>query len=367
MRRFLTCNFQLLTSNSLRRSAGFTLVEIAMVLVIIGMLIGLGAGLVGPLVKRAKLTETRETVKEAYNAIIGYTVANKRLPASLSNLSTKTKDAYTQDLFYYPAGGITGSNLCTTQGTYLNVDDKGSNKTNVAFIIFSEGDNRCNQTGSASPFNIMDEGTTAACPQDPNAGYDDIVMYADIDNLRKQICSAFQITTDSLPIGTEEVAYPSTTLEATDGTMPYTWSVSSGSLPPGLTLSSAGVISGTPTIDGGYNFTMQVQDNDAPQRSATKSLAITINPNKPRITTEFLTYGTVGQSYPSTTLSATGGKPSYTWSLVSGSLPPGLSLSGGGISGTPTVAGTYAFTVRATDSGSPARTADKTLSIAINQ
>jgi len=141
-------------------------------------------------------------------------------------------------------------------------------------------------------------------------------------------------------------------------------------------LTTGGVISGTPIADGSYNFTVQVCDNDDPNlpndcppttnkdRVATRSFSITINPNDPRITTEFLTYGTVNQAYPSTTLSATGGRTPYTWS--SGSPPAGLSLNAGTgvISGTPTAEGTYPFAVTVTDSGS--RTASKTLSIAIN-
>ncbi len=57
--------------------AGFTLVELAIVLVIVGLLIGMGAGLLGPLTKRAKLIETRNTVKEVYETINGYAAANK--------------------------------------------------------------------------------------------------------------------------------------------------------------------------------------------------------------------------------------------------------------------------------------------------
>jgi hypothetical protein len=67
------------------------------------------------------------------------------------------------------------------------------------------------------------------------------------------------ITTQSLPAATVGVPY-SATLTATGGIPPYTWTVISGSLPPGLSLSSAGVISGTPTTAGTYNFTVQVID-----------------------------------------------------------------------------------------------------------
>lgn len=338
---------------------GLTLIEMAIVLVIIGLLVSVGAALIGPLTKRAKLTETREIVKNAYESILGFAISNKRLPNQLSDLGIKSTDAYLNNLIYYKAFADTPPmyNLCTSVGAYVTVNDQGTNKTNVAFLIFSAGENRANDTGTASPFTIQIPGVS---------GYDDVVLYVDIDTLRQKVCNVLRIVTESLPTATEETVYPTSTLEATDGTTPYTWSIASGALPPGLALTpGTGVIAGTPTSDGSFKFTIQVTDSDNPQRTATKSLAITVNPNKPKITTEFLTYGTVGQSYPSSTLSANGGLAPYSWALAGGSsLPPGLSLSSGGvISGTPTSPGTFAFTVNATDARS--RLTTKTLSIAV--
>jgi prepilin-type N-terminal cleavage/methylation domain-containing protein len=347
---------------------GFTLVEVAIVLVIVGLLVGMSVGMLSPLTKRVKLQQTRDTVSEVYSAIIGYAEANKTLPATLTALSGKLRDAYGQNLIYSPAAGITGSNLCTNMGTYLTVNDKGTTKSNVAFVLISMGENMCNQTGTSSPFTISDQGTVVACTGNSNAVYDDIVKYQDIHYLREQICNSFRIVTESLPVGTEEVAYPSSTLQATDGTPQLsgpprynTWSVSSGSLPPGLSLSSTGSISGTPTSDGTYNFAITV--SDAEGRVATRSFSITINPNDPSINTDVLHFGYVGTSY-SASMAASGGDGSFTWSISAGSLPPGLSLSDNTISGTPTTAGTYAFTVQITDGAG--RQAEKSLSIAVN-
>jgi Putative Ig domain len=84
-----------------------------------------------------------------------------------------------------------------------------------------------------------------------------------------------QITTTSpLPGGQTTVAY-STALSATGGTPPYTWSVSAGAPPSGLTLSSAGVLSGTPTAAGPASFTAKV--TDAAAQSATAPLQMTID------------------------------------------------------------------------------------------
>jgi type II secretory pathway pseudopilin PulG len=325
---------------------GFTLIEIAMILVIVGLLVGMGASMLGPMVKRNKLNDTRKAVRKVYNSILGFAEANKTLPAALTALGVKTEDSYSKAILYYPAAGITGANICTTQGTYLNVNDKGTVRSSVAFVVFSQGPNVCNQSGTASPFTIHDTGITVACPQDANAGYDDIVLYSDINALRERICNTFRIVTESLPTGVEETAYPSVVLEATDGTLAYTWSVSSGSLPPGLNLSAGGQITGTPGADGSYNFTVLV--TEAEGRTASKSLVITIHPNDPEITTVFFHKGEEGIPY-SAALAATGGSGAYTWTVLSGLLPPGLGLTGSTISGTPASAGTYAFTLQITD------------------
>ena len=150
------------------------------------------------------------------------------------------------------------------------------------------------------------------------------------------------ITTASLPSGTVGSSY-SATLEASLSNA--TWSISSGSLPNGLRLSSSGVISGTPTSSGSATFTVRAESGNA---SATKSLSITINPagtTTITITTTSLPSGTVNSSYNATLASTPSGA---SWSISSGSLPSGLSLSSSGvISGTPTRAGTSRFTVMA--------------------
>jgi hypothetical protein len=170
------------------------------------------------------------------------------------------------------------------------------------------------------------------------------------------------ITTGFLPNGTVGVTY-SQTLSVTGGTSPYTWSIVSGSLPAGLSLSSSGVVSGTPTAAGGpTSITFQVADLTS--ATATKSLSITIT-TPPSISTGSLPNGTVGTTY-SQTLTATGGATPYTWTIASGTLPAGLSLSSNGvISGTPTTAsGPTSITLKVTDNNN--LTATKVLSITIS-
>ena len=84
------------------------------------------------------------------------------------------------------------------------------------------------------------------------------------------------ITTASLPSGTVSAPY-TTTLAASGGITPYTWSLAGGALPPGLTLGSTGVIAGTPTTAGTSNFTVRAADASVPAQTATRLLSLTIN------------------------------------------------------------------------------------------
>jgi uncharacterized protein YjdB len=96
------------------------------------------------------------------------------------------------------------------------------------------------------------------------------------------------------------------------------------------------------------------------------STTLTVQPAPLSISTASLANGTVGTAY-SAALAASGGTTPYTWSIASGALPAGLALnaSTGAITGTPTAAGTFAFTAKATDSGSPAQNATKSLNITV--
>jgi hypothetical protein len=146
----------------------------------------------------------------------------------------------------------------------------------------------------------------------------------------------------------------SQTLTATGGKTSYTWSRTAGSLPAGLSLSTAGVISGTPTSAGTSSFTLQVKDSN--NATATKALAITIVPPV-NVTSATLPSGAVGSAY-NQTLVASDGKSPYTWSIIDGILPPGLSLNSatGVTTGTPATAGITSLTVQVKDANNKTAT-----------
>jgi hypothetical protein len=150
---------------------------------------------------------------------------------------------------------------------------------------------------------------------------------------------------------------------AVNGTSPFRWSVT-GNLPAGLTLDAAsGTLNGTTTGSGPYGFTVSVSDSGAPVQSDTATGNLTVvSALAVQSSISFPAY--VGKSY-SNPLNVIGGTPPYILSIAAGTLPPGVTIMAGYLLGTPTQLGTYNFTLKATDTGSPPQTATQALSITV--
>ncbi|MFN8176310.1 MAG: Ig domain-containing protein [bacterium] len=160
------------------------------------------------------------------------------------------------------------------------------------------------------------------------------------------VCPHIVVSPPTLPPGMVGVPY-NVTLTASGGIGPYTFALSSGTLPPGLVLSTAGVLSGTPTVAGTHQPTVTATDVDGCKKAIRYYMVILC----PQITLSppTLPAGAVGTPY-SQRMTANGGYPPYFYFLNAGTLPPGIGFNSSGmLSGTPTAAGTYSFNLGVTD------------------
>jgi hypothetical protein len=176
------------------------------------------------------------------------------------------------------------------------------------------------------------------------------------------------ITTTSVPDATLNAAYTAP-ITATGGVPPLAWTLSSGTLPAGLTLGKSTTdtvnITGKATTAGASTFTVTVTDAAGASNTSVQfqivvsSLAFT--------TTSPLPAGTVGTPYVGVEFAATGGTSPYTFSVANGSnLPPGFTLSDGTLAGLPTTVGNYSFGISVTDSGNPAAVITNSFTLVVN-
>jgi len=220
--------------------------------------------------------------------------------------------------------------------------DNDSNGVQTASSFVSSADAVTAGVGAAvfsMPFTLA----TATEPGTSNLGSDEYTL-----DFGLRPCPAIGISPLTVPAVSSGVAY-STTLTASGGTGPYSYAITQGTLPSGLSMSSAGVISGTTSTAGTSAITVRATDARGCQGFTTIQVSVTTAMS---ITTTSLPNGTEGTAYTSTTLAATGGSSPYqNWRVSSGALPTGLSInsSTGVLSGTPTSPGTYVVTFAVDD------------------
>lgn len=196
----------------------------------------------------------------------------------------------------------------------------------------------------------------------------DAYIYTGTDNAIAGACPALpepRVTSASVPNGVVGRGFDRY-LSVIDGAGPYTWQLSAGSLPKGLTLTPDGHLVGRPSKAGTYGFTARALDSESPQRAAQRRFTITIAPRL-FITTDSLPHAVKRHHYR-LALHASGGTGERSWSIASGHLPRGLSLSSSGaIRGQAKTTGKFTFTVRVVDELQPADVATRTLRIRVHK
>ncbi|WP_172838218.1 beta strand repeat-containing protein [Terriglobus roseus] len=171
------------------------------------------------------------------------------------------------------------------------------------------------------------------------------------------------LTISAPPAGTVGTAYTGT-IGVSGGLAPYSCSVAAGLLPDGLVLNGC-VLTGTPTTAGSYPFDITATDAASPSNSFTATIVVNIVAAATQLTIGPPASATAGVPYNGS-ISVSGGKGPYTCSIISGSLPAGITQNNCALQGTPSASGTFPIRVNATDSSSPANTATATFSLVVS-
>ncbi|MDO8281795.1 MAG: prepilin-type N-terminal cleavage/methylation domain-containing protein [Thermodesulfovibrionia bacterium] len=309
---------------------GFNIVEMAIVLVVVGMLIAIGVVMLIPLTNRMKHKETEKTIADAAEAVIGFADINHRLPtaAEFIDVAVKATDTWGNNLVYIPDPNLViADSICVANASDTEVDVCGDpscatpidNADNSAFLILSAGPNLNIQTNTAvSPIKVYNEGLPGIDDYTPvmnrPQSYDDIFKWVVLPELRLRAgCegSLLRILENPLPSGLISQAYD-TDIFATGGVPwadggdadaadDYRWCVTA-SLPDGLSYSCNGAlvfsascgwdaatatetgtwqqctsleISGTPATSGSFSLPVYARDNA--DNTDMRSFAFTIS------------------------------------------------------------------------------------------
>lgn len=283
------------------------MVELAIVLVIVGLLVSLGTGMIGPLTKRAKTCETKEIINSDVEAVIGYAARTDALPTTLTSLVRSENDSWGKPLAYIYSSNLTSS-LCGRTGTNLSVDPDGAGPAaavnNVAFIILSSAENYNNQTAGsqAAPAGTTIDTYAPLTPVDNYAGdfsrpadeYDDMLKWITLDELKIKcgcVGKELRILNSELPAA--KSGNPYSIQVYAEGGVPYAaggryrWCVEASTTPPGMASVPAGALTADhttfpeaswpqadsltitgpfipPSPPAAYNITVWVRDNNDP-------------------------------------------------------------------------------------------------------
>lgn len=224
---------------------GFTLIELSVVLAVVGLLVALGGGLIGPLTTFIKVRETRELQDSDVQSVISWASSRNAIPGS-AGFATAVKspqDAWGRNFVYRYYSSLSSSpptkdTICGLRSTSLTLQttDPPALMTNVAFVILSGAENATlKSTLNSSAITASGGATGTITVAGPNG---DLVRWVTLDELRSKIgCQGapLKIVNNELPFGNYSTLYSATVMaDGGSGSGNYQWRVKTGSLATGI-------------------------------------------------------------------------------------------------------------------------------------
>lgn len=253
---------------------GFTLIELAIVLIIIGLLTGGSFQLLQVMEEKARDTQAKQTLEAAKEAVIAFAIQNNRLPNASEFTGLGLVGAGNTPI-YYNSDAVLQANLCDRTTTVLNVTDpNGVNTPNIAFVLAVAGENMLGQTTRVGDNITFPQWNTVV----GGRGYDDFHTHVSLNEIQSRVeCQAPTIINPTLHNGTVGTPY-TVQFVGNGGNGAYTFARTQGAFPPGAPAfnldGATGVLTGTPTAVGTSVFTIQITSGTI---STARQFALVIN------------------------------------------------------------------------------------------
>lgn len=273
---------------------GFSLIEMAFVLIIVSIILGMGTGLYITFIKWNKKKTTSETLRKISDNLIGY-LSSEVNGFDISSIP-KVKDAYLQKVIFIGSDKLSknflsshNATICDIKNSELSFKDENTNSTinNVAFVLFSKGEDYQSDTYCNSVKVENDTFCTGTVKSDSSKDLYNVVTLDEVKNFLGCLGNPIKIFPQYLPTGVVGESY-SASITASGGIKPYKWCYS-GKLPDGISINPKSLcpsyqqanevsLSGTPNSAGDSKFTVCVKDSNSPEPySKCMEFAITIN------------------------------------------------------------------------------------------
>ncbi|MCX6060993.1 MAG: putative Ig domain-containing protein [Campylobacterales bacterium] len=257
---------------------GFTLIELAMVLIVVGLMMGGAFQMMKTMQEKARSTEAKNTLNAAKEAVIAFAINHNRLPTAAVDFPNMNLVGAGNTPIYYNSDAALQANLCGTIATPLNTTDtNGVNTPNIAFVLAVNGENMQAQTTRIGT-NITFPAWNALILGFPYDDFHTQVTLAELQSILQ--CTPFMIINTTLPNATETRGYNAnipTSYPAVGYTINFV--APTVALPTGINFNPAtGIFNGTPNVGTANVYTFNITANHATFPPTTRRFAITVSP-----------------------------------------------------------------------------------------